>query len=544
MIRLRNVPLGLEEDESLLWDRARQMLKTNVTALRIARKAVDARRRSDVHFVYTLDVAVRDEASALAQCRDAAPAPANDYAPPTSAHIPAERPVVVGFGPAGMFAALALALAGLRPIVLERGQDAAARTETVERLRREGTLDPESNIQFGEGGAGAFSDGKLSTGVKDRRIPWVLDQLAAAGAPADITYEAKPHIGTDRLPGVCANIRRRIVALGGQVRFSTALLGLETAAGRLTGAVTARETIPCSSLILAVGHSARDTFEMLCDLIPMAPKPFAMGVRIEHRQSDIDRAQYGAFAGHPALGPADYALAVELPGGRRCYSFCMCPGGQVVPAASEPGMVCTNGASPCRRDLENANAALLVPAAPEDFPYGGPLGGMAWQRELERRAFEAAGGGYRAPAQTVGGFLQGGVSRFGRVRPSYEPGVTVCDLRQTLPPFITGTIADALPVFDRKLRGFAAADAVLTGPETRSSSPVRMLRTDSLESPALAGLYPCGEGAGWAGGIMSAAIDGLRCAEALIARLDGRPATSICFAGDTRSASPTDGRNS
>ncbi len=520
MIRLRNVPLRLDEPEDMLADKAADKLKTRVISVKIARKAVDARRKSDVHFVYTLDVAVRDEASALARCRDAAPAPKNDYASPVPTRMPEDRPIVVGFGPAGMFAALALALAGLRPIVLERGEDAGRRSAKVERLRREGVLDPESNIQFGEGGAGAFSDGKLSTGVKDRRIPWVLEQLTAAGASVDIIYDAKPHIGTDMLPGICANIRRRIEALGGEVRFSTRLDGLETAHGRLTGAVAGGSTLPCSRLILACGHSARDTFEMLCKLIPMAPKPFAMGVRIEHLQADTDRAQYGPLAGHPALPPADYALAAELPDGRRCYTFCMCPGGEVVPAASEHGMVCTNGASPSKRNYGNSNAALLAALSPEDFPYDGILGGVQWQRELERRAYEAAGGGYRAPAQTVGSFLRGGPSRFGRVTPSYGPGVTAIDLHNILPPIITGTLAGALPIFDRKLRGFAAADAVLTGPETRSSSPVRMLRTDALQSPAVAGLYPCGEGAGWAGGIMSAAVDGLRCAEALIGSLE------------------------
>ncbi len=516
MLRVRNISLGLDESEDRLREKTEKLLRMPLGELRIARRAVDARKKNDVHFVYTVDVSVRDEASALIRCKNAAPTPTYRYAVPIPARMPEERPVIVGFGPAGMFAGLCLAMAGLRPVILERGEDVETRTKKVSAMREHGVLDPESNIQFGEGGAGAFSDGKLTTGVKNPRIPWVLEQLVSVGAPVDIITEAKPHIGTDLLPGVCAGIRERITVLGGEVRFSRKLVGIEREGGHITAAMTEQERIPCSRLILACGHSARDTFEILCKLnIPMAPKPFAMGVRIEHLQADTDAAQYGAFAGHPALPPADYSLAVELPNGRRCYTFCMCPGGEVVPAASEEGRVCVNGASPYRRDYVNSNAALLAAVSPGDFPCDGILGGMVWQRDIERRAFEAAGGGYRAPVQTVGGFL-GNPHPIDRVTPSYEPGTTQTNLHNILPPPVAGTVAEALPLFGRKLRNFDSPWAVLTGPETRSSSPVRMERTESLESPALQGLYPCGEGAGWAGGIMSAALDGIKCAEAVI----------------------------
>lgn len=520
MIRLRNLTLIPDEPFDNLRKKTEKLLKADVRELRIVRRSVDARKKNDVRFVYTVDVAVADESGALARCRDASPAPVYRYDLPRPSHIPTDRPVIIGFGPAGMFAGLTLALAGLHPIILERGEASEKRTETVARMRKEGILDPESNIQFGEGGAGAFSDGKLTTGVKNPRIPWILEKLIEAGAPAEIAYDAKPHIGTDLLPGICANIRRRIEELGGEVRFSQKLVGLESDGGRITAAVTEKERIPCSRLILACGHSARDTFELLCKLsIPMAPKAFAMGVRIEHLQSETDKAQYGPFAGHPNLPPADYSLACELPNGRRCYTFCMCPGGEVVPAASENGRVCVNGASPYNRNYVNSNAALLAAVSPEDFPYEGILGGMEWQRRIEQAAYEAAGGGYRAPMETVGSFLTGKAPARGRVTPSYEPGVTETSLRKILPPVIADTLRDALPIFGRKLKGFDTPDAVLTGPECRSSSPVRMERNELLQSPALQGLYPCGEGAGWAGGIMSAAIDGMKCAEALIQQI-------------------------
>lgn len=516
MLRLRNITLSLDESEDMLVQKAEKALRCPVSELHVVRRSIDARRKSDVHFVYTAEVLVRDEKAALQRCTNASPSPTYRYAVPQPLRTPADRPVVVGFGPAGMFAGLVLALAGLRPIILERGENARDRVKKVAALREHGILDPESNIQFGEGGAGAFSDGKLTTGVKDSRIPWVLEQLAAAGAPADILIDAKPHIGTDLLPGICAAIRERIISLGGEIRFSQKLVELESERGRITAAVTHSVRLPCSRLILACGHSARDTFEMLCGLsLPMQPKAFAMGMRIEHLQADTDAAQYGIFAGHPALPPADYSLACQLPDGRRCYSFCMCPGGEIVPAASEEGRVCVNGASPYRRDQTNSNAALLAAVSPSDFPYDGVLGGMRWQRELERRAYDAAGGGYRAPAQTVGGFL-GAQHPMDRVLPSYRPSVVETDLHKVLPPILTDTIAAALPIFGRRLRGFDAPWAVLTAPETRSSSPIRMERDGTFQSPLLRGLYPCGEGAGWAGGIMSAALDGMKCAEAII----------------------------
>ena len=407
--------------------------------------------------------------------------------------------------------------------MLERGPDAQTRSAQIAAFRAGGPFDPECNVQFGEGGAGTFSDGKLNTGTHDARIGFVLAEFAAHGAPEHITYDAKPHIGTDVLVEVVQNLRREVIDRGGEVRFGHRVTGLSTEDGHIAALTVAGPagsyTLPARQVILAIGHSARDTFEMLhAQGVPMEPKPFSMGVRIEHRQADINAAQYGAAA--ERLPAADYSLSCHLPDGSSAYTFCMCPGGEVFAAASEAGGVCTNGMSNSRRDGENANAAVLVTLRPEDFPDKSTLGGMYWQRSIEQRAFARGGGNYHAPAQLAGDFLAGRASTGpGRVQPTYRPGVTWCDLHDMLPARITDTLAQALPAFGRKLRGFDDPDAVLTAPETRSSSPVRIVRGEDRCSTGVPGLYPCGEGAGYAGGITSAAVDGLRCAESVLAAL-------------------------
>ena len=521
MIRLRDISLPPEHNAHQLTFEAAQMLRisnSKIRGLRIVRRSVDARKKPNVRIIYTVDVAVDGSENRILKqsgCKRASIAPVSYYKPPKNAKPMEKRPVVIGFGPAGMFAGLILAIAGLKPLILERGDDAQTRHEKVQHFFETGELDPRSNVQFGEGGAGTFSDGKLNTGVNNPRIGWILEQFVKAGAREDILYDAKPHVGTDVLLTVVQNIRKRIVSLGGEVRFNTKVENLLIQDGKLTGVVTdGGETILCDHAVLAIGHSARDTFRVLEGMgIPMEPKPFAMGVRIEHSQNTIDEAQYGAL--NPVLPPADYKLVEHLDE-KTVYTFCMCPGGYVVAAASEEGRVVTNGMSYADRDGENANAALLVTVNPEDFPYEGSLGGMLWQQEIEEAAYRASGS-YRAPAQKVGDFLAGKPSvAAGTVKPTYRPGVHWCDLHDCLPVEITGALEKALPRLEGKLMGFSQPDAVMTAPETRSSSPVRILRDESRQSQ-IRGLYPTGEGAGYAGGIMSAAIDGIQTAEAILA---------------------------
>ena len=545
MLRLTDLKLPLDHADDALAKAACARLGIAVTALRalhVARRGYDARKRGAIVLIYTLDVAVDDEATLLARLAgDAQVQPTPDTGYRFVAHAPtrlATRPLVVGFGPCGLFAALTLAQMGFRPIVLERGKAVRERTKDTWALWRQRKLHPESNVQFGEGGAGTFSDGKLYSQIRDPQHHGrkVLEEFVKAGAPAEILYVSKPHIGTFRLVSMIEAMRANILELGGEVRFGQRvddlLLEPDAAGGQRVRGLRLADGSELRSdhVVLALGHSARDTFAWLhARGVYMEAKPFSIGFRIEHPQSLIDRARFGPQAGHPLLGAADYKLVHHCRGahagsGRAVYSFCMCPGGTVVAATSEPGRVVTNGMSQYSRNERNANAAIVVGITPEDFaPFDrgapgetGVLAGVALQRALEARAFALGGGDYNAPGQRVGDFLAGRASTaFGAVQPSFRPGVTPVDLAPALPEYATAAIREALPALERQIRGFALPDAVLTGVETRTSAPVRLRRGEDMQSLGTRGLYPAGEGAGYAGGILSAGVDGIRVAEAV-----------------------------
>ena len=509
------------ESEALAIALRRLGLSEGQATAAVHKKSVDARRRGRVSLVYLVLVTVRGDETALLQrvvdqkniqLYKLQPSPALVLGPKRLA----ARPVVVGFGPAGMFAALQLAEQGLRPIVIERGAPIEQRCADVERFWQTGELLPESNVQFGEGGAGSFSDGKLTTRIGDPRCRMVLETFVRCGAPERILTDAKPHIGTDVLRGVVKNLRHEVERLGGQVRFHTRLERLVLKEGRLAGLVTSQGELPCEAAVLAVGHSARDTAAtLLAQGIEMQKKPFSVGMRIEHPQTMVDAMFYGELAGHPALPPAEYQLSHRV-GERACYTFCMCPGGVVVPAASEQGGVVTNGMSDSARAGKNANAAVVASVLPQDIE-GGVAEAMEFQRRLERAAFQAGGGAYRAPAQSAKSFLTGRPS-WGATKGTYARGLTLHALDSLLPSFTLPLLRDGLARFDSRYPGFAGDAALLTGLETRTSSPLRLLRGEDCVSLCAKGLYPAGEGAGYAGGIMSAAVDGLRVAQAILSR--------------------------
>lgn len=522
MLIINNVNISLDADFSDLKPYAARALKIDTSAVksaRLYRKSVDARKKNELHFCCSLLAELNiNENSVLKRAKNALNYSPREYVWQISEKRLETRPVIVGFGPAGMFAALLLARAGLCPLVLERGRDADSRTADVNRFFAGGQLNTESNVQFGEGGAGTFSDGKLNTGIKDFRCRAVLEELYKHGAPESILTDAKPHIGTDILVNVVKSIRKEIIFLGGEVRFEAKLCDLHFRNGRLVAAVTANEEISCERLILATGHSARDTFSMLKENgVNMIRKPFSMGVRIEHLQSDINKALYGDFAFHHALSAADYKLSAHLENGRGVYTFCMCPGGEVINASSELGGIAVNGMSNSKRDGVNANSALLVSVEPEDLEGKDVLAGCALQRKTEQAAYAAAGGA--VPVSTVGSFVFGKPFEITRVKPTVKPNYAYADFEKIFPAFICESLKEGILLFDKKIKGFADPSAVLTAPETRSSSPVRILRGEDGQSLSHKGIYPCGEGAGYAGGIMSAATDGLKTAEALIADL-------------------------
>ena len=525
MIRINNVRLPLyygDEDIRRACAKELRISPEAIVKASLYRRSIDARRKDDIHYTTCVDLTLNiSEKKAIQKAKSKNAAITEEYRYlPLKPKNKDKRPLIVGTGPAGMFCALILAQSGIRPIIIERGSRVEERTNAVSRMWHKAELNTECNVQFGEGGAGTFSDGKLNTGTKDGRARKVLMEFAAHGAPDEILYNAKPHIGTDRLRDTVKNIRGELLALGAEIYFDTRLTDIHIRDGRVAAAEVENEgskrLIDCGELVLAIGHSARDTFELIHNLgIRTEPKPFSVGVRIEHLRESIDRAQYGAA--HQRLPAAYYKQVVHLKNGRGVYTFCMCPGGAVVAAMSEENSVVTNGMSEFARDMVNSNAALLVSVEPDDIRGDHALKGMYWQRELEQKAFIAGGGDYRAPVARVGDFLRNEKSvRLGEVTPSYLPGTRFASPEDILPPFVTDSLREAIPLIDRRLHGFSHPDAILTAVESRSSSPIRIMRGEDMQSVSVKGLYPCGEGAGYAGGIISAAVDGVKVAEKII----------------------------
>lgn len=526
MLRLREIkiPIDAKQDLTEAVQRTLHIKPGEIKELVIKKRAIDARKKSDIKFVYIVDFEVKNEERILAGLQEnphlARVAVEPEFLPTGKQRLE-YPPVIVGSGPAGLFAALYLARFGYRPILVERGPRVEERARAIERFWEKGILDPEANVQFGEGGAGTFSDGKLTTRVRDDRAEDVLADLVKAGAPEEIAIDAQPHIGTDLLREVIRNLREEIISLGGQVRFQARVTDLQLEGDRVTGVViNGGEVIASPIVILATGHSARDTYAMLKERgVALEQKPFSIGLRIEHPQEMVDVSQYGPRAGHPKLGAASYRLSERFEDmDRAAYTFCMCPGGHVIASSSEEGGVVTNGMSSHARNSGIANSAFVVSVKPDDFPSRDPLAGVEFQRIWERKAFEAAGRTYRAPAQRLEDFILDRPSKHleGELSPTYRPGVVPANLQECLPAYVAAAMKRALPVFDRRVKGFSQPGAVLTGVETRTSAPVRIARNEALESVSHRGLYPLGEGAGYAGGIMSAALDGIRGAEAIM----------------------------